>query len=104
MGLGSGGLEPRGMGRTFGRLFGHSFWTDRQTDGWMDIPPFVLYNIVPFGSAAQKALQADSKPLLAGPEPIPANSELHPAGSAALPLSFEIGNISYGADAQSLQN
>ena len=78
--------------------------TDGQTDGRMDIPPFVLYNIVPFGSAAQKALQADSKPLLAGPEPIPANSELHPAGSAALPLSFEIGNVSYGAAAQSLQN
>ena len=70
----------------------------------MDIPPSVLYNIVPFGSTAQKALQADSKPLLAGPEPIPASSELHPAGSAVLPLSFEIGIVSYGAAAQSLQN
>ena len=70
----------------------------------MDIPPSIFYDIVPFGSAAQKALQADSKPRLAGPEPIPANSELHSAGSAALPLSFEIGNVSYGAAAQSLQN
>ena len=70
----------------------------------MDILPSVLYDIVPFGSAAQKALQADSKPLLAGPEPIPASSELHPAGSAVLPLSFEIGIVSYGAAAQSLQN
>ena len=86
--------------RTFGRLFGHSF----QTDGRMDIPTSVLYDNVPFGSAAQKALQADSKPLLAGPEPIPASSVLHPPGSAALPLSFEISILSYGAAAQSLQN
>ena len=70
----------------------------------MDIPPSVLYNIVPFGSTAQKGLQADSKPLLAGPEPIPASSELHPAGSAVLPLSFEIDIVFYGAAAQSLQN
>ena len=72
---------------------------DGLTDGRMVIPPSV-----PFKSAAQKALQADSKPLLAGPEPIPASSKLHPAGSAALPLSFEIGIVSYGAAAQSLQN
>ena len=84
--------------RTFGRSFGCSFG---RTDGRMDIPPSVLYDIVPFVSAAQKSLQADSKPLLAGPEPIPASSKLHPAGSAVLPLSFEIGIVSYGAAAQS---
>ena len=103
MDLGSGGLEPHGMGR-FRRLFGHLFWTDGRTDGQTDGYSTLCYNIVPFGSTAQKALQADSKPLLAGPEPIPASSELHPAGSAVLPLSFEIGIVSYGAAAQSLQN
>ena len=55
-----GGWTLRGPdGRTYGRSFVRSLVrTDGRTDGRTEIPPSVLQDIVPFGSAAQKALEA----------------------------------------------
>ena len=48
---GLGGLEPGGTGRTFVCSFARS--------GGRKLPPSVLYDIVPFGSAAQKGVSGD---------------------------------------------
>ena len=57
MGPGAGGGQGDGVGGgwTLGGPDGRSF---PQTDGRTEIPPSVLQDIVPFGSAAQKALEA----------------------------------------------